>query len=296
MNFAINNRDYTLPRLRILQTLTALLTAVILQTLLTFSDCELPQREGDSMLTLVSQDTRMVLSAEMMKKADEYFHGGVKVHNCDLNDHAHDHDHDHEHDHEKDHKHAHAHNHSHDSEQSRPEVGRDPFRWINRHIHVQEHRHLQAARSVELLPWVYAATKTSPHNIMAYESGSYILSDMLNNPRLAVEYLKDGIAHNPASVQLEMSLGELYYNKIKDAGQALTHFQSALNKSLQIDEPDEDDLFMRLRIFFYLGNNAWQNGDAIRLRSFYQKAFELWPKNPMTLAMEQWLDEMKAGK
>jgi hypothetical protein len=286
MNPAIHNRDYTLPHLRILQTLTALLTAVILQTLLVSSDCELPQREGDSVLTLISQDTRMVLSAGMLKKVDEYFHGGVKVHNCGLNDH--------DHDHEQNHKHAHSH--SHDSEQSRPEVGKDPFRWINRHIHVQEHRHLQAARSVELLPWVYAATKTSPHNIMAYESGSYILSDMLNNPRLAVEYLKEGIAHNPASVHLEMSLGELYYNKIKDTGQALTHFQRALNKSIQIDEPDDDDLFMRLRIFFYLGNNAWRNGDAVRLQNFYQKACELWPKNSMTLAMKKWLDEMKAGK
>ena len=273
-------------RIGVLKALIAFAFAVVIQSLLTTGRIELPQKNGESLLSLISDDTRMVLSFSMMKKADEYFHGGVRAADCTLEKHAAeeltgepDHDHDHEHSLSQ-------------HEISSQEALKKPFLWINSQIHAQEHRHLKYGRSVELLPWVSAAVMASPHNIQAYESGSYILHRMTEKPQLAVNFLKDGIKNNPESPVLETTLGELFYNSIKDKEPAAIHFERALEKSLkQKGELNTDDRFLRLKICFYIGLAARDTHDAVKLRSVYELAREIKPDNIMTVSLAGWLAE-----
>jgi len=284
MNSVRYNQHIDLPPLRVLQALTALLVAVALQTMLLFSNCELPQAGGSSMLALISDDTRMVFSSALLQKSDEYFHGGVRVHNCGLQEHAHDHDHEHAHDHDHDHS-------------ALSSTGGDPFQWINQRIHAQEHRHLSADSSVELLPWVYAATKASAHNVQAYEIGAYILSDMMKKPQVAIEFLQDGIRKNPESVELELSLGRLYFSVEKNMETARIHFQRALEKSLGASgEFDENDKALRLNVCFYLGKIAHSMADVDSVRRFYKIAAAIEPNSVYSITILKWLNELESTK
>lgn len=279
-------------RIGVLKALIALTCAVVIQSLLTTGKIELPQKSGESLFSLISDDTRMVVSSFMMQKADDYFHGGVKATHCTLESHAedalmkgHDHDHDHDHDHNDHHK------------ISLKAALKHPVPWINSQIHAQEHRHLKKERSVELLPWVSAAVMASPHNIQAYESGSYILNRMTEKPELAVRFLNQGIKNNPENVSLEISLGEIYFNTIKNREKAVIHLNRALKKSLAIKEiPTEDDLLKRLEIYYYLGVVAKDNHDVQRLESLYRSAFEIDKIGVRTRTLLKWLNKEKTAQ
>ncbi len=267
--------------------LAALLLAAGIQAALNFSGAELPQRSADSLFTLISDDTRQVVSQAMLDKADEYFHGGLRVADCTM-DHAAEpvphgaagHD---------------CGNHcSHAPEHRR---GFPPFAWINAHIHAQEHRHLSDERSVELLPWIVAATRTSPRNSQAYEIGSYILNRMTDTPQVAIDFLKEGIRNNPDSPELEVSLAEIYCNTVKDKEQAAAGFERALAKTLaRSGERTEDDLLLRLKIYFYIGVIARERNDIDTLRAMTQQATELKKENVMTRSLAAWLAEAESGK
>lgn len=266
-------------QLSVLLALAALLLATALQSALRFSAMELPQRSANSILTMISDDTRQVVSQTMMAKVDEYFHGGVKAQDCAMC--AADESH-----------HEGAEDEHHHEPAPQQVTGFNPIIWINSRIHAQEHRHLSDQRSVEMLPWVVAASRTSPHNIQAYEVGSYILSRMSDKPQIAVDFIQEGIKNNPENPELEVTLGELCFNTLKDQPQAEAAFERALAKSLALKEkPGEDALFLRLKIYFYLGRIAKDRHEIAKLREITGKAMELNAENVMAQALATWLKE-----
>lgn len=270
-------------RLRLLLAPMALLLAAAIQTALSFSGAELPQKSVDSILTMISDDTRQVVSQSMMSKVDEYFHGGVKAEGgCEGvtgESHAHEGAEAHQCDDHCDHEPQHL-------------TTYNPIAWINARIHAQEHRHLTAERSVELLPWVVAASRASPHNIQAYEVGSYILNRMSEQPQIAVDFIQEGIKNNPENPELEVTLGEMCFNTLKDQQQAAAAFERALTKSLARSQSvTEDELFLRLKIYFYLGVIAKERHDISKLRDVTQRALELKKENVMAQSLATWLGE-----
>ena len=72
-------------------------------------------------------------------------------------------------------EHDHA-EHDHEDEDDQDEEGHeshgpDPWRWIDAGIRAPEvHRHLDGERSVELMPWFWAAARADPHNVEAWGS------------------------------------------------------------------------------------------------------------------------------
>ena len=267
---------------RLLLAPVALLLAVAIQAALNFSGAELPQKSVDSILTMISDDTRQVVSQSMMSKVDEYFHGGVKAEGCceGVTGESHSHG---EEGHQCD-------DHCHHEPQH--VTGFNPIVWINARIHAQEHRHLSSQRSVELLPWVVAASRAAPHNIQAYEVGSYILNRMSEQPQVAVDFLHEGIKNNPDNPELEVTLGEMCFNTLKDQPQAAAAFDRALTKSLARSQSvTEDELFLRLKIYFYLGVIAKDNHDISKLREVTQRALELKKENVMSQSLATWLAE-----
>ncbi len=283
-------KSFNDPRIGFLKAVTAFVFAVILQIFLTSAKIELPQKNGQSLLSLVSDDTRMVLSSSMLKKADDYFHGGASAEGCTLEIHASealsdDHEHDH-HDHEEP-----------DHQRINSAALKKPFLWINSQIHSQEHRHLQNEKSVELLPWVSAAVMASPHNIQAYESGSYILNRMVGKPDLAIEFLGQGIKNNPENASLELSISEIYFNTLKDKKNAAVHLNQALKKNLEKKgDASEEDLFERLRIYYYLGVIAKDDHDIEKLRILCQRAGQIDKNSVMTHSLIKRLNEELQNK
>ncbi len=241
--------------------------------------CEknMPQVRGDDVLTQVLGETRLAVSQMLLDKADEYFHGGVRHTDCEHEGTAMDHD---EHDQDQDEEECAAHERF------------DPWRMINRRVHVQEHRHMHGAEATELLPWLWAASHISAENLQALESTAYVLNRMLGNPGAAVELLEQGIAKNPVSAELEFSLGELHLHAFNDVVKAEAAFRSALEKNLLArDASDEDTRLLRLRTLFYLGYLSKLKGDTRGLRQCLREAEELSPQHVCTNDLRKLLEE-----
>ncbi|MFA7173033.1 MAG: hypothetical protein WC340_06410 [Kiritimatiellia bacterium] len=290
----MNNRPHIFvdeyAQLPLLLALVALLLATAVQSTLRLkaaarlSGWELPQRSADSILTMISDDTRQVVSQTMMAKVDEYFHGGVKAQDCTMCAAEESH-------------HEGAEDEHHHAPAPQQAAGLNPVSWINSRIHAQEHRHLSDQRSVELLPWVVAASRASPHNIQAYEVGSYILNSMSEKSRIAVDFIKEGIKNNPKSPELEVTLGEICFNALEDQPQAAAAFERALTKSLaRTKSLTEEELFLRLKIYFYLGRIAKESHEIAKLREIAQRAMELKAENVMTQSLAAWLKEEENRK
>jgi hypothetical protein len=239
---------------------------------------KLPQAPGEDVLSLVLGDARMELSNALEAKADEYFHGGVRHLDCALGSSAEAHDHENEeHGHENE---EHGHEDAHSS--AAAGTGLDPWRWIDARVHVQAHQHLKGGQAVEMLPWFWAASRMSPKNAQACESGAYVLAYMLDKPAEAARLLEEGIRKNPAAPELDFMLAQIVGNKLHDAVRAEAQFAVVREKCLAVQstaERADQLLLLRLRSLFYLGYFARQRGDTGRLRACLEEAEALEPEH-----------------
>ena len=274
-------------------------------------------------------DTREILARRMLRKADQYFHGGMDVANCThgLAEHAqpapqrqvahagtHDGDDDHDR-HEKaagkngkhriadgyqtvapaaanharsradDDRHRHDH-HAH--------AGDRPTDWwsvINRHVHPHDHRHMHGRENEkEILPWIWAATRSDPHNILAFDIGAYWLNSRLGKPKEAVDLLRLGIQKNPDSYYLRFRLGRVLYHGQKDlagAEKALkdayeTYRKAADRASSTTGDPAGIPDTHPWQMLFYLGIVSEKQGNIEAALDYYQRASEF-PSSPPTM-------------
>jgi len=240
----------------------ALLTLVWGSLMPTLFAGRLPQAAGEDIMAMLLGDARQVLSAAMLTKADDYFHGGAQHSDCTHGlagpqggAHAHDHGH----------PESHADEHPPDGNAPDAPASRDPWAWLNARVHVQAHRHTEGEDARELLPWLWAACRTSPSNIQAFESSAYVLERMLKRPLEALALLEEGTRLNPSNAAIEVSLGELALHSLKDPVRAEQAFEAARTKCRPAPgEAGEDDRFLLGRILFYLGYLARQRGDLDR--------------------------------
>ncbi len=225
----------------------------------------LPQAAGEDIMAMLLGDARQVLSAALLTKADDYFHGGAQHGDCthglagpDATPHAED-DHAHA---EDGHGQAHA-----------ATIPRDPLAWLNARVHAQAHRHTEGEDARELLPWLWAACRTSPRNIQAFESSAYVLERMLKRPLDALALLEEGVRLNPSNAAIEVSRGELALHSMKDPARAEQAFEAARAKCRPAPgAAGEDDRFLLGRILFYLGYLARQRGDLDRANACLAEA------------------------
>lgn len=250
-----------------------------------FSD-GMPQAPGEDVLHLILGDARQELSAAMLEKAEEYFHGGLRDVDCEYGlESCEGHDHE-AHDHE-----AHGHE-GHAGEAGSAAKARDPWAWVNRRIHAQEHRHLEGNQSVELLPWIWAACRAAPQNVQAFQTGSYVLAKMAGRPEEGVRLLEEGVRANPNDAALSFSLGELLLNTLKDAARAEPCFVSAFEKCRPADGPGGDDArLLKVRTLFYLGYLAKRRGDLARVRACLTEAEAVSPGHASVRGLRKLLEK-----
>ncbi len=227
----------------------ALLGILVGQWLLYLFGPGVVQVGGASVLEIIFGESRLVLSDVLLDKADEYFHGGVKHAACCGYAATHEHENEHEREHEHEHEHPHV-------------SPRDLWQWINARVHSQEHRHLKGADNRELLPWLWGACRTSPKNIMAYESAAYVMEKLLNQPLEAAKLLREAISVNQESARLEVSLGEVALRSLQDPVMAEAAFTAARAKwQPTAVDTDADNRLLRGKILFYQGYLALQRHD-----------------------------------
>jgi len=226
----------------------------------------MPQTVGSSLLDQVLGEARMMVSDAMILKADEYFHGGVRVADCT-------------------HAEAHASNsldlpgsasaHVHeDEDETQTEAPpRDPWSWVNTRIHVAEHRHMEGNQAKELIPWYWAAVRIEPKNIQAYLLCASVISQDLMNPSEAIRILEEGIRNNPADAEMEIDAGCIHLNRLRNTPAAQACFDRAYAKWTQDqDAHGHADGDLKMRILFYLCHLAKQRNDTAALDRYFVEA------------------------
>ena len=213
----------------------------------------LPQVAGEDVLSVIFSDAREVVSRALIVKADSYFHGGMTL-ECEEDPLE-----------------------SQDGAKREEPIKRaslgahDPWAWINAHVDVRVHRHIEGKKAEEIIPWVWAACRTAPHNIQAYTMGWYVLAKMSKMPQEGLDVLVEGIKNNPDNIELEFTRGQSLFSDFHDKAGAAAAFQVAREKAIRNAKGDlstlsDDDATLFSRTLFYLGVFARERADIQALR------------------------------
>jgi tetratricopeptide (TPR) repeat protein len=162
-------------------------------------------------------------------------------------------------------------------------LAHDPWCRLNAVIHPSEHRHLMGAvQEKEVIPWVWAAAKLDPHNVLAYTTGGYWLARRVGQPAEGVRFLEDGIRHNPENSELEFTRGEVLLNTLHQPEAAYSAFTAALRKWRLGTTPEEqdDNKFLKGRILLYLAGLEEKRGRPEVARQRYGEVLDYLPNDP----------------
>ena len=179
--------------------LAAPAVGVVVAALASMSADRLPQvARGDDALAVLFGDARETISYAFVHKADSYFHGGIDMECKHLGEHD---DHDHKDCHDR---------HDHVEE---THAAFDLWRWINTHVRAPEqHVHLDGEKSVELMPWFWAAVRADPHNVDAWTSAAYAADRMVKDKALARRIIDEAKARNPHSLEIAFAEARFVYD------------------------------------------------------------------------------------
>jgi len=253
--------------------------------------------EGGDLLAVLLGDARKDLAGAMVREADVYFHGGVS----DMHDLHHHHEHGEdcpcdecreEHGHDE---------HDHEDEDDQDEEGHeshgpDPWRWINAGIRAPEvHRHLDGERSVELMPWFWAAARADPHNVEAWGSAFHVALRMLKDEGLALRIAEEGRRHNPSSIELADTLGQAYRAEtVRDDAKAEEAFRAAVELVRGREALNEGEYVAFFDAVSHLAESARERGDSPALSALLETARRVAPDHPTVLFVSRELDALRA--
>lgn len=139
---------------------------------------------GDDALAVAFGGARETISLAMVQKADSYFHGGIDMDG---------------------------------GEEKVEKVGGGEgggwWAWIDSKIRApQVHRHLDGGESVEMLPWLWAAVKSDPHNAEAWSVAWYAAKHIMKDSATAERVLAEAKAKNPESIEIAFTEGRAFYD------------------------------------------------------------------------------------
>jgi len=222
-----------------------LILALLLTVGLSLATCLQPRamawtqgRASDHLMQVLLGDGRQILANQMFVQADVYFHSGYypsvfdQLHaptNAQHMTHAAGAQAGHEP--EAD---AHLHDH-HEEEEHEKAMGflGPPGNWIERFgrkFAITSHTHLANGKEREILPWLRLSAELDPHRIETYTVAAYWLRRDLGNIKEDEAFLRQGLEANPASYELLIDLGRLYYENYDDAARARNLWTAALRR------------------------------------------------------------------
>ena len=235
----------------------------------------------EDVLSLMLGGAREAASLSLFDRADLYFHGGVSHEDCHgafakaaksaapaavIDD-----------DHDEDKERLGG-----NGSWIRAWLAHDPWCRLDAALHPPEHRHLKgAAQEKEVIPWVWAAAKLDPHNVLAYTTGGYWLARRVGQPAEGVRFLEDGIRNNPENSELEFTRGEVLLNTLHQPEAAYSAFTAALRKWRLGTTPEEqdDNKFLKGRILLYLAELEEKRGRPDVARQRYGEVLDYLPND-----------------
>lgn len=276
--------------------LALMISALLVMSIVHVSGDAPAQTSSGDVLSIFFKDARAVLGKSLITRADSYYHGGVtmgdSVYCTEDHDHAHDDEGEHSHDEHPDHV---------DEAAIDTKHVIDPWGWLNARIHVQEHRHLHGEEIEEIIPWIWAACRASPHNIEAYGMGWYVLTKMRKHPDAGLAVLQEGIRNNPDDLDLAFTLGQSFYTDMKDQAAAESAFllvrEKAFRKSKQdLTRLSEDDGRSLASALMYLTRLAEARGDIEAMRAYFEEARTAAPNYAATQGIARMIEEWEADR
>ena len=157
--------------------------------------------------------------------------------------------------------------------------GREFSRWnilfrLSGELELTQHIHLEGDQVKEIIPWLYYSIKIDPHNVMAYTLAAYYLSARFDRTRQALVLLREGLANNPDSWEINAEIGRLYLEHYKDYKNAATYLTRAYD--LMQDVPH--DKFQERYVLTFLAHSyelLGENDAAVMPR---ERIHELFPE------------------
>ena len=145
--------------------------------------------------------------------------------------------------------------------------------YLSEEISVTEHVHLEGDQLKEIVPWLYYAAKTDPHNVLAYTLTGYYLTFKLDKTDEAIEFLREGIKNNPDSWQVYAEMGVIYFQKLEDYAKAVRYLETA--KKLLDKSPH--DKFQERYVLTFLAESYEDLGQKDKALPLYKRLHELFP-------------------
>jgi len=284
-------------------------------------------RDSENVFKVLFGEGRRMFANHFAVKADVYLHSGFypsifdqaaaaqetdapgaaeqHVHTADCN-HEQEHVHtaacNHEPEQVQDHVHTAEcnHEHDHDAEATMPDGHKcdtgfmgEPRDWIERmgrQFMVTEHKHLEGGDAREILPWLKLSAQLDPQRIETYIVAGYWLSDRLNKPKEAEEFLRDGLRANPQSYEILFDLGRLYERRFKQPDRARGVWLLALRRWDEVEggkeEPDKNS---RNAILGNLAELELEQGNALEAIRYFEEAKKY---SPSPGALEERIGEI----
>jgi tetratricopeptide (TPR) repeat protein len=191
---------------------------------------------SDHLVQVLLGDGRQILANQMFVEADVYFHGGYYPSVFDqayaptnarhmtrpaASEPAHAHDAS-DPDHHEDEEH----------EKAMSFLGppRDWLERFGRRFAITAHTHLAHGKAREILPWLRLSADLDPHRIETYTVAAYWLRQDLGKAKEAEAFLREGLKANPASYEILLELGRLYYENYHDPVRARNLWDAALRR------------------------------------------------------------------
>jgi len=270
------------------------LVAVFAMSLAKVPPAQMPQAvSGGGFLSVLLGDAKKDISGAMIKEADSYFHGGVDMDCHHLHGHAdHGSQHD-EHGHDCRCEHC-AHEHM-KCDGAHDKGSFDPWRWINERVRAPEiERHLEGERTIELMPWFWAAVKADPHNVEAWGTAWYVASHMMHDDALALRIAVDGWRQNAGSMAMACVVGRAYRAKgTLDQKHSEAMFRKAVELGRNKEKLEGNDLFSFYEALGYLAEYAENENDMRALEMLLREAKRVEPDHPTTKLIESKLRESR---
>ncbi|MEY4384962.1 MAG: hypothetical protein RLY20_245 [Verrucomicrobiota bacterium] len=245
-------------------------------------------RSGGSVMKIFFGESRRLFANHLAVKADVYLHSGfypsifdqASQSNATNNAIAHGDEHTDEHHDDGDHDHNHAAGvedpncpECHHCDTSFMGPPRDWIEKMSRNFKVTEHSHLEGDRAREILPWLKFSAELDPQRLETYTVAAYWLSERLNKPAEAEQFLRQGLRENPSSYEILFDLGRLYDTHLKQPDRARGVWKLALRRWDEVEAgKDKPDKIGRSSILSHLGDLEARLGNWLQAASYFEEA------------------------
>ena len=176
----------------------------------------------------------------------------------------------------------------------RPRVFNDVFGRISDALSPRLHTHLHGDASAEIMPWLWLAVRSDPHNVEAYVLAAFWMAGQVGRADLAEALLAEARNNNPYDYRVRLEQGRLFL-KIGETDKAFAALHAA--ERLWIKPPSDIDpdqvRFDGAEILTYLALLKETFGDITGAVADYRKVVEWFPARA---GLQSRIEKLEAGQ